>query len=338
MSAVDNVLLSIRDLQVQFHVEEGIVSALDGVNLDVFRGETLGLVGETGCGKSCTALSVLRLLPVPPAEIRSGEILFEGDNLLDMTLEEMRRIRGRKISMIFQDPMTSLNPVFTIGNQIGEAIRLYQKSKKSSIQQQLIEALNLVRIADAKERVNNYPHQFSGGMRQRAMIAMMLACRPMLLIADEPTTALDVTIQAQVLLLMQELQQELNMSILLITHDLGVIAETCDRVGVMYAGSIVEMADVYSLFESPHHPYTQGLLGSIPRPDKDIEDLVEITGSVPDLISPPSGCRFHPRCVHSGSVCQIKKPEELMMADGHMVACHLYGSNPPAGDIDAHVA
>jgi oligopeptide/dipeptide ABC transporter ATP-binding protein len=240
--------------------------------------------------------------------------------------------------MIFQDPMTSLNPVFTIGDQIGEAIRLHQEKSRSSIQQRLVEALSLVRIADAEERVDNYPHQFSGGMRQRSMIAMMLACRPMLLIADEPTTALDVTIQAQVLLLMQELQRELGMSILLITHDLGVIAETSDRVGVMYAGSIVELADVYSLFESPKHPYTQGLLGSIPRPDKDLQSLAVIPGSVPDLTAPPSGCRFHPRCAHAGQICRIEKPTELVIANGHIVACHLYGSTPPERTGNGHNA
>lgn len=319
-----DVLLSIRNLKVRFDTEEGVVEALDGVNLDIMRGETLGLVGETGCGKSVTALSVLQLIPSPPGEIVAGKILFEGENLLEKSPDEMRHVRGRQISMIFQDPMTSLNPVYTIGDQVGEAIRLHQHTDRAATRRRIVDALQLVRIPDAEERVANYPHQFSGGMRQRAMIAMMLSCRPALLIADEPTTALDVTIQAQMLLLMQELQTELNMSILLITHNIGVVAETCDRVGVMYSGNIVELADVYTLFESATHPYTQGLLGSIPRPDRDVEDLAIIPGSVPSLINPPAGCRFHPRCVHAQDICLREKPEESMVEEGHMVACHLF--------------
>ena len=324
---MSEILLSIRNLKTHFYTEEGVVEALDGVNLDIMRGETLGLVGETGCGKSVTALSVMQLIPSPPGKIIAGEILFEGENLLDKSVEEMRQIRGRKISMIFQDPMTSLNPVYCIGDQVGEAIRLHQHTTKVLTWEKVVEALQLVRIADAEERATDYPHQFSGGMRQRAMIAMMMSCRPALLIADEPTTSLDVTIQAQVLLLMEELQRELNMSILLITHNLGVIAESCDRVGVMYSGNVIELADVDTLFEAPSHPYTQGLLGSIPRPDRDIEDLTIIPGSVPSLINPPSGCRFHPRCLHVKDICRRKKPKEIMVEKGHMVACHLFGGN-----------
>ncbi|MFX0194606.1 MAG: ABC transporter ATP-binding protein [Candidatus Hodarchaeota archaeon] len=321
------ILLSIRNLKTHFYTEEGVVEALDGVNLDILRGETLGLVGETGCGKSVTALSLMQLIPSPPGKIIAGEILFEGENLLDKSAEEIRRIRGRKISMIFQDPMTSLNPVYCIGDQVSEAIRLHQHTTKVLTWEKMVDALHLVRIADAEERATDYPHQFSGGMRQRAMIAMMMSCRPALLIADEPTTSLDVTIQAQVLLLMDELQRELNMSILLITHNLGVIAESCDRVGVMYSGNVIELADVDTLFEAPSHPYTQGLLGSIPRPDRDMEDLTIIPGSVPSLINPPSGCRFHPRCLHAKDICRRKKPKELMVEKGHMVACHLFGGN-----------
>jgi oligopeptide/dipeptide ABC transporter ATP-binding protein len=322
---MSQVLLSIRNLKTYFYTEEGVVEALDGVNLDIMRGETLGLVGETGCGKSVTALSVMRLVPSPPGKIVAGEILFEGRDLLDLSAEEMRRIRGGQISMIFQDPMTSLNPVYAIGDQVGEAIKLHQHTTRIVTWKRVVDALKLVRIADAEERATNYPHQFSGGMRQRAMIAMMLSCRPALLIADEPTTALDVTIQAQVLLLMQELQRELNMSILLITHNLGVVAEMCDRVGVMYSGNMIELADVETLFEAPQHPYTQGLLGSIPRPDQDIEELEIIPGSVPSLINPPAGCRFHPRCPYAREICRQEKPEELVIEKGHMVACHQFG-------------
>ena len=323
---MSQVLLSIRNLKTHFYTEEGIVEALDGVNLDIMRGETLGLVGETGCGKSVTALSVMRLIPSPPGKIVAGEILFEDRDLLGLSAEEMRRIRGGQISMIFQDPMTSLNPVYPIGDQVGEAIKLHQHTSRVVTGKRVVDALKLVRIADAEERAANYPHQFSGGMRQRAMIAMMLSCRPALLIADEPTTALDVTIQAQVLLLMQELQRELNMSILLITHNLGVVAEMCDRVGVMYSGNMIELADVETLFETPQHPYTKGLLGSIPRPDRDIEELEIIPGSVPSLINPPSGCRFHPRCPYAREICHQEKPEELVVEKGHMVACHQFGT------------
>ncbi len=320
------VLLSIRNLKTHFYTEGGVVEALDGVNLDIMYGETMGLVGETGCGKSVTALSVMRLIPSPPGKIVAGEILFEGENLLDKSPEEMRQIRGGKISMIFQDPTTSLNPVYTIGDQVGEAIRLHHDTNKALTWERMVEALTLVRIADAEERATNYPHQFSGGMRQRVMIAMMLSCWPALLIADEPTTSLDVTIQAQVLLLMEDLQRELGMSILLITHNLGVVAETCDRVGVMYSGNVIELADVETLFEAPKHPYTQVLLGSIPRPDRDLEDLTIIPGSVPSLINPPPGCRFHPRCPYAKEICRREKPKELMVEKDHMVACHLFGA------------
>jgi peptide/nickel transport system ATP-binding protein len=321
---MSEVLLSIRNLKTWFYTEDGIVEALDGVNLDIFRGETIGLVGETGCGKSVTALSIMQLIPVPPGKIVEGEILFQGEDLLKMTAEEIRQIRGGKISMIFQDPMTSLNPVYTIGDQISEAIFLHQTSNRALVQEGMLESLRRVRIADVEDRARAYPHQFSGGMRQRSMIAMMLSCMPALLIADEPTTALDVTIQAQVLQLMADLQKDLGTSILLITHNLGVVAEICDRVGVMYSGNIIELADVHSLFANPLHPYTQGLLGSIPRPDRDIDQLEVIPGSVPSLIGPPPGCRFHPRCKFAMPICKQQKPPEFQAEPGHMVACYLY--------------
>jgi len=321
---VEDIILSIHDLKTYFYTEDGIVEALDGLNLDIFRGETLGLVGETGCGKSVTAKSIMRLIPSPPGKIVSGEIIFEGDNLLELSNEEMRHIQGSKISMIFQDPTTSLNPVFSIGEQIGEAISLHQGTNRKLTWQKMTQALTMVRVADSDERAKNFPHQFSGGMRQRVMIAMMLSCWPTLLIADEPTTSLDVTIQAQVLMLIENLQKELGMSVLLITHNLGVVAETCDRVGVMYSGNVVELADVYTLFEDPKHPYTRGLLGSVPRPDRDLEDLKVIPGSVPSLIDPPPGCRFNPRCPDVMEICRQEKPKDIMIGKGHRVACHLY--------------
>jgi peptide/nickel transport system ATP-binding protein len=321
---MNDVLLSIRNLKTHFFTEDGVVEALDDINFDIFKGETLGLVGETGCGKSVTALSILRLIPSPPGKIVQGEILFHGENLVTKTADEIRLIRGAKISMIFQDPMTSLNPVYTIGDQIGEAISMHQGTNRTVTWERVLKAIEMVRIPDMEERARGYPHQFSGGMRQRAMIAMMLSCMPELLIADEPTTALDVTIQAQVLQLMQNLQKELNMSILLITHNLGVVAETCDRVGVMYSGNMVELTSTLELFKSPLHPYTQGLLGSIPRPDRDIDQLEVIAGSVPSLINPPQGCRFHPRCKFVMDICKQQKPPEMMVEKGHMVACYLY--------------
>jgi oligopeptide/dipeptide ABC transporter ATP-binding protein len=321
---MSDVLLSIRNLKTWFYTEDGVVEALDGVNLDIRRKETIGLVGETGCGKSVTALSILRLIPSPPGKIVDGEILFENEDLLKKSSEEMRQIRGGKISMIFQDPMTSLNPVYTVGDQISEAIHLHQTTDRHKVNESMLEALRMVRIADVEDRARSYPHQFSGGMRQRGMIAMMLSCMPSLLIADEPTTALDVTIQAQVLHLMQELQKDLGTSILLITHNLGVVAETCDRVGVMYSGNMIELAPVDKLFAAPLHPYTRGLLGSIPRPDRDIDDLEVIPGSVPSLIGPPPGCRFHPRCKFAMEICRQEKPPEIQVEKEHMVACFLY--------------
>jgi oligopeptide transport system ATP-binding protein len=319
-----DTLLEIKNLHVQFKSDEGVALVLDGINLRVERGETLGLVGESGCGKSVTGLSILRLIPNPPGRITAGEILFNGENLLKKSPDEIRSIRGGQIAMIFQDPMTSLNPVYTIGDQIAEAVNLHQPEGTTTTWKKVVESLESVQIADPESRAKNYPHQFSGGMRQRGMIAMMLSCRPSLLIADEPTTALDVTVQAQVLKLISDLQKELGMSVILITHNLGVVAETCDRVAVMYAGNIVEVADVETLFADPKHPYTQGLLGSIPRADRDMDELTIIEGNVPNLVNPPQGCRFHPRCPHGMDVCHTQKPADTALNDGHFVACHLY--------------
>ncbi len=315
-------LLDIQDLKTHFFTEDGIVQAVDGVSFDIEPGQKMGLVGESGCGKSVTALSIMRLVPNPPGRIMEGRVLFEDRNLIDLSNEEMRRIRGRSISMIFQDPMTSLNPVFTVGSQIDEAIILHQGLEPIEARQKTIEMLNVVRIPNAEGVANSYPHELSGGMRQRCMIAMALSCRPKLLIADEPTTALDVTIEAQILDLIDDLNEKMNTALLLITHDMGVIAEMCEKVAVMYAGTLVEMANVRTLFNDPQHPYTQGLLDSIPSVDVDREDLRIIPGSVPDLINPPTGCRFHPRCAFTKGVCKRQRPELVRVGEDHYVACH----------------
>ncbi len=305
-------LLEIRDLVTEFRTEHGPVRAVDQVSFDIPRGKTLGVVGESGCGKSVTALSVMRLIPNPPGRVASGEISYDGKDLLALPDEDMRRIRGNKISMIFQEPMTSLNPVFTAGDQVAEAVRLHQGKSKADALKSAVEMFELVGIPSPSERVHNYPHQMSGGMRQRVMIAMALSCKPDLLIADEPTTALDVTIQAQILDLLSRLQRELGMSILLITHDLGVVAETCDEVVVMYAGRVVERAATEVLFGSPRHHYTAGLLRSVPGygPDTGAGDrLQEIKGMVPALYDLPVGCRFQDRCPAVQSRCREEEPE-----------------------------
>jgi oligopeptide/dipeptide ABC transporter ATP-binding protein len=317
----DSPLLEVRDLKTHFYTEEGIIHAVDGVSFSVGRGETLGIVGESGCGKSVTSLSVIRLVPYPPGKIVQGEILFEGEDLLRKTDAEMRAIRGNQISMIFQEPMTSLNPVFTVGNQISEAIILHQKVQRSKAGEMTVEMLRKVGIPSAEKRIHDYPHQMSGGMRQRVMIAMALACRPMLLIADEPTTALDVTIQAQILDLMARLKQEMGTAILLITHNLGVVAEFANRVVVMYAGQIVEAADTAALFKDPQHPYTFGLLGSIPKINEDRERLQIIEGTVPHPLSIPEGCRFHPRCSQAKEICRRETPELREVRSGHQFRC-----------------
>jgi oligopeptide/dipeptide ABC transporter ATP-binding protein len=322
-----DVLLNISGLQTYFYTDEGISKAVDGIDYWVKRGETLGVVGESGCGKSVTALSVMRLIPQPPGKIVGGEITFEGQSLLNISNQQMRKIRGNKISMIFQEPMTSLNPVFTIGNQISEAVKLHQGLSKKDALERSIEMLKLVGIPSPEKRVFEYPHQLSGGMRQRAMIAMALSCNPSLLIADEPTTALDVTIQAQILDLMAGLKDEFDTAIILITHDLGVVAETVARIVVMYAGKVVEEGDVYSIFEHPLHPYTVGLLQSIPRIDLSTVKkarLHEIEGVVPIPSRLPSGCLFHPRCPRMMDVCREKLPELKAETEGHNVRCWLY--------------
>jgi oligopeptide/dipeptide ABC transporter ATP-binding protein len=318
-------LLVIRDLHTRFHIFDGIVSAVDGVDLEIFRGETLGLVGESGCGKSVTALSILKLLRCPPAEIK-GWVEFQGENLLDLDRERIRKIRGNAISMIFQEPMTSLNPVLTIGEQISEAIRLHQGMKRQEAWRWGEQMLQMVQIPAPRARARDYPHRLSGGMRQRAMIAMALSCHPQLLLADEPTTALDVTIQAQILSLMMRLKEEFGTSILLITHDLGVIAEMASRVVVMYAGKVVEEAPVRELFKDPRHPYTHGLLGSVPvigRKAQTGRRLQEIPGMVPNPLEMPNGCRFHPRCPKVMDVCTRDEPALVVLGEHRRVSCWL---------------
>jgi len=318
-------LLSVKNLKTYFYTKDGVVKAVDGIDFEVNKGETLGMVGESGCGKSVSALSVMRLLPIPPAKIINGEIYFKGKNILKIGEPEMRKVRGKNISMIFQEPMTSLNPVYTIGKQISEAIRLHQGLNKEKTQEKTIEMLRLVEISEPSRRLKEYPHQMSGGMRQRVMIAMALSCNPELLIADEPTTALDVTIQAQILDLIIKLQKELGTSVLIITHNLGVIAEMADRVIVVYAGKAVESANTHEIFRHPGHPYTRGLLRSVPRLDMDKSvKLQTIEGTVPDALSFPDGCRFHPRCPFASKKCRIEEPPFANIGNGHKVRCWRY--------------
>ncbi len=326
MAEDNNLLLKIRNLHTYFFTDEGVAKAVDGVDLELEEKGTLGLVGESGCGKSVTALSIMRLIPEPPGKIVKGEVVFGGTNLLSLSEGEMRKVRGRSISMIFQEPMTSLNPVFQIGDQISEVLRLHEGMSKREAWNRSIDMLRLVGIPSPERRVAEYPHQLSGGMRQRAMIAMALACRPKLMIADEPTTALDVTIQAQILELINRLQKETGMAVILITHNLGVIAETAQKVAVMYAGRIVEYAPVRSLFLTPRHPYTQGLLKSIPRLDEGHgrkRRLEAIPGLVPSLLDLPPGCKFSNRCKYLMEKCQ-EEPELKEMDPGHFVRCWLY--------------
>jgi oligopeptide/dipeptide ABC transporter ATP-binding protein len=331
-AAEREALVDIRDLCTYFHSDDGVAKAVDGVSYAIPAGRTLGLVGESGCGKSVTALSILRLIPSPPGRIERGRILFEGRDLLKLSEAAMRRIRGNDISMIFQEPMTSLNPVFTCGNQITEVLRLHQGLGKREALERAIEMLAKVGIPSPEQRVHEYPHQLSGGQKQRVMIAMALACNPKLLIADEPTTALDVTIQAQILDLLRALQAEFHMAILLITHDLGVIAEMAERVAVMYAGKIAELADAGELFGNPKHPYTVGLFGSLPRLGTHGERLNVIPGVVPNPIDFPPGCKFHPRCPRAFDRCRVEEPElRAVGSDGHVAACHLYPESPGAG-------
>jgi len=313
-------LLEIKDLEIRFNTDTGVVHAVNGVDLEVGEGESVGLVGETGAGKTTTALGVLGLIQIPPGEIIKGEVCYKGRNLMEMSQEELRELRGSEIAMIFQDPMTALNPIMTVGDQIAEGIRLHQKCSPAEAATRACDMLEMVRIPAS--RADEYPHQFSGGMKQRVVIAMALACNPSLIIADEPTTALDVTIQAQVLEMINDLKQRLHTSMLLITHDLGIIAECCQKAGIMYAGEIVEFGTVEQIFDHTAHPYTKGLFGSIPRLDVEVEFLSPIEGMVPDPTELPSGCKFHPRCPYATELCAEKEPPTTTLADGHMVRCH----------------
>jgi len=320
-------LLEIRGLKTHFTTEGGIVQAVDGVDISIARGETLGVVGESGCGKTVTALSVLKLIAMPPGRIVAGQILYQGRDLAPLSTAEMDRIRAKDIAMVFQEPMTSLNPVYTIGEQIAEVLRRHEGLSRKAALERTIEMLRLVQIPNPDKRVHDYPHQFSGGMRQRVMIAMALSCSPKLLIADEPTTALDVTIQAQILELLQEMKSRFGMAIMLITHAMGVVAETAQRVVVMYAGKVIEEAPVEALFADPKHPYTQGLIRSIPRIDTAATRkarLEAIPGVVPSLLKPPPGCRFAARCKHAMPRCRDAVPPLLEVGGGHKVACVLY--------------
>ncbi|MBI5944843.1 MAG: ABC transporter ATP-binding protein [Chloroflexi bacterium] len=328
-------LLEVRNLKTYFYTEDGVVHAVDGVDFYVNSGEVLGIVGESGCGKSVTSLSIMRLISVP-GKIEAGEILFEGKDLVKATEEEMMKVRGNRVSMIFQQPQSALNPVFRAGDQISEVLNIHQDFGKEAGQKRAVELLKLVGIPEPESRAQSFPHELSGGMAQRVMIAMALACVPDLLIADEPTTALDVTIQAQILDLMRDMRTQLGSAMILITHDLGVIAEMADRVAVMYAGEIVEQSSVATLFDSPLHPYTKGLIGSIPVLGEVRDRLDVIPGSVPNLVNLPTGCRFAPRCMarveHNLSICADKRPELKELSEGHKVRCWLYQ------DADQHVA
>ncbi|EEG77275.1 ABC transporter ATP-binding protein [Dethiobacter alkaliphilus] len=317
-------LLEVKDLQTSFFTEEGIVRAVDGVSFNVKPGEIVGVVGESGCGKSVVSQSIMRLVAYPPGKIVGGEILYRGQDLLKKSNKEMRKIRGNEIALIFQEPMTSFTPVYTIGNQIGEAIRLHQNVSKQEAQKRAAEMLKLVGIPRAEEILKEYPHRLSGGMRQRAMIAMALSCNPNLLIADEPTTALDVTIQAQILELMKDLQQKINTAIIFITHDLGVIAEMAQHVLVMYAGKVVEDAGIESLFDEPLHPYTAGLINSKPKLNEEREQLDFIPGAVPNPVEMPEGCAFNPRCPKAMDICREQMPAMIEAKPGHQVRCWLY--------------
>ena len=319
---MDKTILKVQELKTHFFTSYGTVKAVDGVDFHLERGETLGLVGESGCGKSVTSLSIMRLIPDPPGKIIAGKILFDDTNLLDLTDEEMRKIRGAKIAMSFQDPMTYLNPVKKVGEQVAEAILLHQDIIKEDAKEKTVNIMELVGIPSAGSRYNDYPHQFSGGMRQRIMIAIALSCNPDILIADEPTTNLDVLVQDQILELIKELQRNLNTSIIMITHDLGVVAEVSDRVAVMYAGKVVEIADVMDLFKEPLHPYTQGLLNSIPIIGAEKKRLSSIGGVVPNLIDPIPGCVFEPRCPKAMESCKTRPI--MKEINGRIVACHLY--------------
>lgn len=326
---MEDIILKVSDLKTYLYTDEGTVPAVDGVSFELREKETLGVVGESGCGKSMLALSILRLIPVPPAKIIAGEVLFKGSNLIDKKESEMRKIRGNEISMIFQEPMTSLNPVHTVGNQISEVIRLHQGLSKKEAKEKSVQMLELVKISNPHHTINDYPHQLSGGMRQRVMIAMALACNPKVLIADEPTTALDVTIQAGILKLIRELKNKLGTSVILITHDLGVVAQVAKHVMVMYAGRVVEYADAKALFNYPKHPYSVGLLNSIPLLQKSVMELYTIKGTVPSVRDMPSGCKFSPRCNKRMEICSTKEPDLYCTPENSLVRCWLYKGDKP---------
>jgi oligopeptide/dipeptide ABC transporter ATP-binding protein len=317
-------VLHIDDLTVRFHLKRGQLTAVDGVTFAVNRGETFGLVGESGSGKTVTARSVMRLVPTPPGEIARGQILFEGENILEKSDQEMRGLRGTKIAMVFQEPMSALNPVFTVGSQIADALRTNMGMGKKEAKERVIELLQLVGIPSPASRYNNYVHEFSGGMRQRVMLAMALSCDPTFLIADEPTTALDVTIQATILELIRSMIERFHMSLIFITHNLGVVAHTCDTIGVMYASHLVEMGKTDEIFTNPLHPYTVGLLNSVPRLDAQTKFLTPIKGLVCNMLEPPSGCKFNPRCEHAMDICTQEIPQLKEVAPGHYVACYLH--------------
>ena len=319
---MDDTLIQVKNLQISFKYDGVMTPVIRGVSFDIKRGETLGMVGESGSGKSVTSREIMRLIATPPARIDSGEILFEGRDILKMSDDELRSIRGNRISMVFQEPMTSLNPVYTCGDQIMEVIRLHKGVSKKEARQMAIEMLREVGVQSPETRVDCYPHELSGGMRQRVMIAMALSCSPTLLISDEPTTALDPTIQAQILQLIKDMKKKLNMSVLFITHDLGVVAQNCDSVVVMYAGKIVEVAEVCELFDHPAHPYTQGLIMSIPKMSSDVEELYSIDGSIPSFGSLPGGCTFGPRCPYFTEECTKSEPVLKDIGGGHLCACH----------------
>ena len=320
---MSETLLEVTDLKTHFFTRRGVIKAVDGVSFSIKEGETLGLVGESGCGKTITSLSILGLVPKPAGRVVNGKIIFDGQDLLQKGEKEMRHVRGRRISMIQQDPMTSLNPVFTIGEQVAEPIRRHQKLKGSQVWEKVKEMLSLVRIPSPESRMREYPHQMSGGMRQRISGARALSCEPHLLIADEPTTALDVTIQAQFLGLLEKIQQKSKISMIMVTHDLGIVAKICDRVAVMYAGKIIESASTNELFYNPAHPYTIALMKSLPKLEERVDWLYSIEGQPPDLLDIPPGCAFAPRCLHTKDICSAKYPPEQSISEGHHVTCWL---------------
>jgi oligopeptide/dipeptide ABC transporter ATP-binding protein len=317
-----NPLLKVENLKVHFDTYDGVVKALNGVTFDMYEGETFGLVGETGCGKTVTTLSIMRLLP-ENGRITEGKIMLRGENLLEKSEDEMTMLRGRKISMVFQDPSVSLNPVFTVGEQITRVIMIHQQLDKDKAKERAIEAFKLVALPEPEKTLKAYPHELSGGMQQRVMIAMALSTDPDLLIADEPTSAVDVTVQAQILKRLQEIKNQRKVAILLVTHNMGIVAENCDRVGVMYAGTVVERGAVKQILKKPYHPYTKGLLAAIPKPETRRKRLYIIKGSIPDLINRPKGCSFHPRCPHAMEVCREKEPIAEEVEPGRYVMCHL---------------